>query len=793
MMRSPSFVQQRPQLRRDSSQYDHWHEEERRPRSSDAKSDSHYSAIDNRARSNYSAEPGEITVRSERESQSARASMDRDTRPTNYSRDSYRGGAGPSPTMENAPRFAYGADEHMREPKEPPKEAQKRRRKRPAVRVVRFNLPAKPVPPEQNSESDDDEDMADYFAMEIEKTETELSKLEKPKLPTQIMTRFAALSHGSMVKIVNEDEALMKIVEELPKAVNQPIVEKVKESTPVEQNPEKDVEMTDVADAVKEVTEPPQLPEEPPKPEQEPEPPADVEEPEKPIVETAADPALEQVSESAPEPAPEPTATEPKPVEEETVKEPVKEPVQEPVQEDARESVEETVQEVIQEPVQARIEEPAAPGPEPEPEPKTEEMDIDKPTTEIPPVAPEATMDVVEEPTKEDAVPNLVEAPSIEAEKQNDTALEKPNEVITEKPSESKPNETPAEKIIEVPPENIQTNPDEASKVVPEKPGETGPDRPEETPTERPVPEVAPVTVIAPNVVLQTTEEGSKPPSTPSQVDDDETESEDDSFMNIDTVRQYMTTPPIDSLPDFGCKTWDKDKDYLRTLDSDSIMDDFVIEHLDKMHLEKTAAQDHERKVYAEHYVHYLEFTTSNDPAAVKSRGKFSVSSGTDGASTVVPEPKHEGSGRGRRFATERDLERVLQASMREDEERKERELRMQQEKYRTDKEAIIPDMIWTQEEKDHVNYIDQSGFTPVNRLVSAWRVLPPVNNFTEEETALFENRYLEAPKQWGKVAEAIPHRDFGTCIQYYYMNKKELNLKEKLKKQPKKPREWRR
>ena len=110
----------------------------------------------------------------------------------------------------------------------------------------------------------------------------------------------------------------------------------------------------------------------------------------------------------------------------------------------------------------------------------------------------------------------------------------------------------------------------------------------------------------------------------------------------------------------------------------------------------------------------------------------------------------------------------------------------MQQEKYRTEKEAIIPDMIWGQQKKDNVQYIDHSGFTPVDKLVSTWRVLPPVNNFTPEEAGLFEKRYLEAPKQWGRVAEVISNRDFGACIQYYYMNKKELNLKDKLKKQPK-------
>src|SRR5690606_23160786 len=57
----------------------------------------------------------------------------------------------------------------------------------------------------------------------------------------------------------------------------------------------------------------------------------------------------------------------------------------------------------------------------------------------------------------------------------------------------------------------------------------------------------------------------------------------------------------------------------------------------------------------------------------------------------------------------------------------------------------------------------------------------------TELENELFEKRYLEVPKQWGRVADAIPNRDFGTCIQYYYLMKKELKLKEKLKRQPKK------
>lgn len=840
LMRSPSFVHQRPVLRRDSSQYDHYHDDERRPRSSDAKSDSVY---DNRARSNYSAEPGEITVKSERESQSARASMDRDARPINGSRrDSYR--SGPSPTMESMPRFAQAPDERVREMREPPKELPRRKCGRATIKAVRFDVPPKPVPVEQNSESDDDDDMADYFDMEIEKTEAELSKLEMPRLPTQVMARFAALSHGSMVKIVGESEGLLKMVEELPGAANKVTVENAAEPVPVEEETEQDIEMTDATDNEIQVESEPaktalQEAQTEPEPELGPELSVNVKKSEEPVDERIPKPSPEVTQEIAEQPT-EPPVEKPaehsekpdetivespeKKPEEDRAENVTEKPIEIAVEKSAENIVEmdvrDTMQPIEKEETQelaadttadlsvtAIVTSPAAA--EPTAEPNAEKMDIDQPPVQTVSAILEAPM-LLTDNTAQDTVPMVIERvpeePVIQPAKADDRSNETTNEAPAEKSTEDKPSETPVEASTE---ESAQTHTEMVTETVPEvtpakadeataeKPTETNADLPIETFADRPEPRAhdhvatheTAVNIIAPHVVLQTTETASKPPSTPSQVDDDETESEDDSFMNLDTVRQYMTTPPIDSLPDYSCQPWDKDRDFMRTLDSDSVMDDFVIEHLDKMHIEKSTEQDHDKKIYAKNYLHYLEFTMSNDPAAVKSRGRFSVSTGIEFTGTVTPEPKHEGSGRGRRFATERDLERVLQASMREDEERRERELRMQQEKYRTDKEAVIPDMIWTQEDRDNAKYIDKSGYVPVDRLVSTWRVLPPVNNFNEEEASLFEKRYLEAPKQWGRVAEAIPHRDFGACIQYYYMNKKDLNLKEKLKKQPKRRR----
>ncbi|KAJ4024602.1 Calmodulin-dependent protein kinase cmk2 [Fusarium irregulare] len=120
------------------------------------------------------------------------------------------------------------------------------------IEVLRFAVPPKqeecesesvvvpPKPEECDSESDDDDDMLKYFDTEIEKAEAELYKLshlEKAKLPTHVMARYAALSLGAAVKIVEEDEGLLNMVKELPEAANRPQPGTVDESTPAEYEP----------------------------------------------------------------------------------------------------------------------------------------------------------------------------------------------------------------------------------------------------------------------------------------------------------------------------------------------------------------------------------------------------------------------------------------------------------------------------------------------------------------------------------------------------------------------------
>lgn len=667
--RSQSFAQQRPiPLQRDTSQVEP--SEPRRPRSSDAKSDS-YSGLDSRLRAHHSEEPGEIITRTEDEKPSdidAKAeaenpetermesvdyeppeSMDLEVKPLDNSEQL----AVPSTTSpkqetlhkQDSPSKAQ-ENETTEDTKPSAEAATEQKQRRLKVRAVRFALPPKKTAQEEPTESDD-EDMGDYFDMEINKTEAELNKLQRPKTPVEVIRRFMGLSHGAMVQILNEGEGLSDMLGDLP------------------ENHEPESEKMEVEPAIQ-TEEAPAIPEEPlPSKETE-------------GIDHEKEPANDQLNDQ---------------LEKETVEEDKEKPEIAAATQEAEDL-----------------------------QPKAEEMDIDNEPT-VPPPEPKD----VPEPVAEITI--------------DESTMKEVKEVETEPINEQAP--APIEEA-----------------TSPAKPAEVEP----------------------------------KAPSTPSQIpdEDDETETEDEAYMEAqavaaaEAVRRYMSTPPIDSLPDFQGPVWYQDKEFLATLDSDPIIDDFVAEHLAKIHFDRSTEQRHAQQIYADNYMQYLKYTLSDDPVATKSRDKFSVSAPCETTGTVTPEHKPEGRGTGRRFATERDLERVLQASMREDEERKERELRIQQEKYRSDKEAVIPDMYWDDLEKQQVQYIDRSGYTPLDRLVSAWHILPPSNNFTAEEAQLFEKRYLELPKQWGKIAEFLPNRDFHSCIQYYYLMKGELNLKEKLKKQPK-------
>lgn len=97
-------------------------------------------------------------------------------------------------------------------------------------------------------------------------------------------------------------------------------------------------------------------------------------------------------------------------------------------------------------------------------------------------------------------------------------------------------------------------------------------------------------------------------------------------------------------------------------------------------------------------------------------------------------------------------------------------------------REAVVPDMLEPQEAKCHV-YKDSNNIVDIEKALSVFGFLPPVNDFTPEEHERFTNAFMAHPKRWGKIAESLPGRDFQQCIVHYYLTKEEIKYKAKLNK----------
>jgi hypothetical protein len=263
----------------------------------------------------------------------------------------------------------------------------------------------------------------------------------------------------------------------------------------------------------------------------------------------------------------------------------------------------------------------------------------------------------------------------------------------------------------------------------------------------------------------------------------------DESEEQLAAVKPRMKTPPMSSLPFGPLKNkWCENDEFLREIEEAakhrSTLDEEMVEEWRK----KEEHQKNLRKEYAGHYKRYLDFCDSNDPAAVNYRAKIAANEkAASRAASLTPaaEGRPEGRRAASRFATEHDIARVIQESKREAQEKQERSERAAKAKAATEKEAIILDMM-TLEEYRRENFTDASRLVPFDRAPAILGILPPEDNFTLEECEIFEKTYLDFPKQWSKIAAALPGRDYKNCIQHYYLVKHGDNLKEKLKKKEK-------
>ncbi|KAI0539338.1 hypothetical protein GGR58DRAFT_464693 [Xylaria digitata] len=416
-----------------------------------------------------------------------------------------------------------------------------------------------------------------------------------------------------------------------------------------------------------------------------------------------------------------------------------------------------------------------------EPDPRVEEQ----PQVDDVPPAHDDLKQPPKQPPKEDTTPlpaaKELAGPSNDVPKQPQPSIEQEADISTAQKADSSDQKPDADADDgDVTMENIVT--DNADSEA-------------QPPTELTVPafQGEPVLPSFEEAQINSRNASNRESSTPSPPEDeDETDIEDVDLNSISIVREYMPTPPLDSLPYFDEKPWDKDKAFIRSMNAlQPDVNTFILRKLKEEALAQQAMETQLKKTYSGNYDSYIRLTMSDEPFAVKSREKFSCIIGTGDSAhkpglSSEPKPEHT---RRSRYASERDLERVLEESKKIEDEKRERQLQAEREKYRTDKEAVIPRQYQTDKERENEFYSSTTGFVQPEKIVAAWEVLPPVDNFDESESGTFEKAYLDFPKQWGRVSEPLPHRDFGTAIQFYYLKKEkdELNLKEKLKKQPKK------
>ena len=138
--------------------------------------------------------------------------------------------------------------------------------------------------------------------------------------------------------------------------------------------------------------------------------------------------------------------------------------------------------------------------------------------------------------------------------------------------------------------------------------------------------------------------------------------------------------------------------------------------------------------------------------------------------SMVTPIPITEGRRAGK-FQSELDVQRLIAETAQVAQHERERQDREARALLNTAKEAVIPDML-TSVEKSISLYQDFNQLVDRHHVIKVFGFVPAPDNFSEEEQKVFCEQYAMCPKKWGKLAEALPGRDYQDCIRHYYLTK---------------------
>ena len=92
---------------------------------------------------------------------------------------------------------------------------------------------------------------------------------------------------------------------------------------------------------------------------------------------------------------------------------------------------------------------------------------------------------------------------------------------------------------------------------------------------------------------------------------------------------------------------------------------------------------------------------------------------------------------------------------------------------------ATIPDMAIDESEKELLvshTFDDENGL--VKDPFEHYGLNKAPDNWTEEEIAIFCRRYATHPKQFGKIAAALPNKTTPQCVLFYYRSKKKIDFR---------------
>ena len=92
---------------------------------------------------------------------------------------------------------------------------------------------------------------------------------------------------------------------------------------------------------------------------------------------------------------------------------------------------------------------------------------------------------------------------------------------------------------------------------------------------------------------------------------------------------------------------------------------------------------------------------------------------------------------------------------------------------------ATVPDVLIDKGERDLLSlqtYSDENGL--VKDPFEHYGINKVPDNWTEEEIAIFCRRYATHPKQFGKIAAALPNKTTPQCVLFYYRSKKKIDFR---------------